>query len=246
MAIAPNKAARALAHELASRARPIESSRPYSAADIPRFISDVDSVVFDSLRVAYRPVAGSEAAFLIDALESSSRIYALNRAARNKEISGYVSNAYRERYMKAQFMVQYRDAQRSGDSLPRVLVKVGSTHGGNWRSETYVQSLGNFLNQYALANGRTAFHLVVWLVNEPGTYWTLGDDPSYLPLARTGSPSMSYVVDFRPLRDLWYAGKLRALSADLRDAVFGYDAVLLLGSGSRGTYPRLRTSEPRH
>jgi len=239
-AIAPTAEARALARQLDERARAIESTRPYAIVDVPRFISDADSSSFDALRAAFHPAAGSEAESLLDAIEISNRIYLLDRGARRNEITGYRSNADRERYMKALFMTQYRNARRSGDTLPRVLVKIGSTHGGNWRSPTYVESLGNFLYEFALTNERSSFHLVVWLVNEPGTYWTLADDPPYLPLARVGSTSEWAVVDFRPLRDLWYAGKLRALSKELRDAVFGYDAVLLLGSGTRGTYEQLR------
>lgn len=238
--IGPTAEARTLARQFGERARAIESTRPYTIADFPRFISDADSTGFDTLRAAFRSAAGSEAAFLLDALEISNRIYLLDRGARQNEVTGYRANADRERYMKALFMRQYRSAQRSGDTLPRVLVKIGSTHGGNWRSPTYVQSLGNFLHEFALANERTSFHLVVWLVNEPGTYWTLGDDPAYLPLARVGATSAWTIVDLRPLRDLWYGGKLRALSRELRDAAFAYDAVLLLGGGTRGTDENLR------
>lgn len=238
--IAPTVQARALARGLNDRARGIESARPYATVEFPRFISDADSAAFDSLRAAFGPPPGSEAAFLLEALETSNRIYLFDRGANLGHGTGYRANADRERYMKGQFMTQYRRAQRNGDSLPRVLVKIGSTHGGNWRSPTYVQSLGNFLHEFALSNERTSFHLVVWLVNEPNTYWTLGDNPAYLPLERVGSTSEWAIVDFRPLRDLWYAGKLPALSRELRDAVFAYDAALLLGSGTRGTHDQLR------
>ncbi|MDB4885650.1 MAG: hypothetical protein JWN79_1088 [Gemmatimonadetes bacterium] len=42
------------------------------------------------------------------------------------------------------------------------------------------------------------------------------------------------------MRDLWVAGRLKAMSPDMMKWVFGYDAVLLIGSGTRGSYDQLR------
>ena len=139
-------------------------------------------------------------------------------------------------------MRDYRIAQLSADSLPRVFVKVGSLHGAKWPSNLYTQTLGTFLNGFATANSRSSFHLAAWLVNEPDTYWSLTDTPALALLGRAGSPSETVVIDLRPLRDLWYGGQLRAMSADMVKAIFGFDAALLIGSGSRGSYQRLRGS----
>lgn len=237
--IAPTTEAASVARRMADRAHPVEATRPYKVTELPNFIGDADSLGFDSLRAAFHPAAGSESEFLLDALEVSNRIYRLHDSI----VTRYRANLDRERYMKSRFMDQYRVAQRHGDSLPRVLVKVGSGHGGDWRSPTSVQSLGNFLREFAVANGRTSFHLVVWLVNRPGDYWTIGDSPAYLPLARMGTPSSWTIVDFRPLRSLSYAGKLPEISSELQKAIFAYDAVLLLGSGRRGTYDDLRAPQ---
>ena len=78
------------------------------------------------------------------------------------------------------------------------------------------------------------------VVNDPGTYWSIGEDPAYALLARVGSTKEWTIVDLRPLRDLWYAGKLKALSAEMRKTMFAFDAVLLVGNGTRGAYDRLR------
>jgi hypothetical protein len=51
-----------------------------------------------------------------------------------------------------------------------------------------------------------------------------------------GSTKEWFVVDFRPLRPFVHAGRLPTLSAQLRQSVFAFDAVLLIESGTRGTY----------
>lgn len=238
--LAPTDSARRYALAVGAQARIVETRRPFKNTDIPHFITEADSLLFDSLRAAFHPQPGTSQARLLDALEVSNRIYRLWRNVPTR----YDANVMRERDMKSRFMTEYRAAQAEDDSLPHVLVKVGAVHGGNWLSPTSVQSLGNFLHEFALANGGQSFHLVIWLVNRPGDYWTLGDTPDFRSLANVGSPDSWYVVDFRPLRALAYEGKLRAMSMELRKAVFAYDAVLLLGSGRPGTYDSLARRPP--
>ena len=243
--IAPAPAARGVARSVADRARLAESRRPFNVTDeISRFIVTPDSAQFDQLRDTFRPVKGSEAEFLINALATSNRIYRDDAAANSGVPVGYTANSVREQYMKELFVEGYRRAQRSGDLLPKVFVKIGNVHGGKWLSPTYTHALGDFLHEFAVANSRESFHLVAWLVNEPGTYWSITDAPAYEFLGRVGSPKETVIVDLRPLRDLWYAGKLRALSSDMVKTMFGFDAILLIGGGTRGTYDRLKGGEP--
>ena len=239
--LATTDAARRAARTLAERVRAVEGTRPFEMAQVERFISGADSAEFDRLRDAFRPRRGSEAAELIDALELSNRIYLMNAAPG----LGYRSNLEREEYMKRQFMQHYRRAQARGERLPKVLLKFGSNHGGKWVSRTNVHTIGNFLHEFAIANGTRSFHLVAWLVNEPDTYWSLTEEAAYVPLGRAGDPKGWYLVDFRPLRPLAHAGRLRMLSPELRQAIFGYDAVLLIGSGTRGTWDALREAAAR-
>ena len=239
--IAPTPAARARVRALISKARAVETQRP-TGGDLPRFISAADSAEFDALRTAFSPRRGSEGAFLIDALETSNRVYLHNRAASDGALTGWRSNAERERYMKDNFMANYRAAVRAGDTLPRVLLKFGSVHAGNWLSSTNVHTIGSFVHEFAIANGGDAFHMVAWLVNEPGTYWTLTESPEYLPLAQVGSTKSWTIVDLRPLRPFTHAGRLPSMTREMRTLVFAYDAVLLIGSGTRGTHERLRAA----
>lgn len=238
--LAPTPAARAVASALADSARLLESSRPFAVADLPRFIASADSASFERLRRAFRPTPHSEAERLITSLVVSNAIYRDNAGANAGLPTGYRANAVRELYMKEQFMKQYRAAVRGGEPLPHVLVKIGSVHGGKWLSSNSTLALGDFLHEFAIANGRESFHLVAWPVNEPGNYWSITDDPAFRALGRAGSTKESVIVDLRPLRDLWYAGRLRALDREMVKWMFGYDAVLLIGGGTRGTYERLR------
>jgi hypothetical protein len=176
---------------------------------------------------------------LVQSLEISNRIYTFNVAAGRGELTGYRANLDREQYQKRLFMENYRAAQRAGDSLPRVLLKFGSGHGARGLSRTNVYTLANFIDEFATANGTEFFNLVAWLVNKPGDYWSITEEKGYGPLGRAGSTNEWTIVDFRPMRPLAHAGRLRGLSTELRSAIFSYDAVLLIGSGTRGTYDAL-------
>ncbi|MES2522574.1 MAG: hypothetical protein V4617_07760 [Gemmatimonadota bacterium] len=239
IAIAPSKAARALARQLADSVRRIESSRPFQGELRERWIDSADSARWPALRAAFRPIRGSEAARLIDALAFSSGLYKYNARGAEDNTWYFRSNFEREEHMKEAFMGAYRQAQRSGDSLPRVLLKFGTVHGGKWLNNMKVHTLGSFLHGFAKSNGHASFHLIAWLVNEPGTFWSLAESPAYLPVARVGSTKEWIIVDLRPIRAQSYTGKLGALSRELNDVLFAYDAVLLIGGGTRGTHRRL-------
>jgi hypothetical protein len=167
-------------------------------------------------------------------------VYLLHPSVGESALTGWRSNADREHYMKRNFMANYRAAQRAGDSLPRVLLKFGSVHAGNWLSSTNVHTIGSFVDEFAISNGSDAFHMVAWQVNEPGTYWTLTESPEYLPLAQVGSTTSWTIVDLRPLRPYAHAGRLPSMSREMRSVVFAYDAVLLIGGGTRDTHQRLQ------
>ena len=238
IAIAPNASARRAATRLADSARQIEKDRGISGEQA-RFISDVDTLLLRPLRVAFNPRAGTEADRLLEALEISHCLYTFNDAAGKGHLTGYRANLEREQYQKRLFMENYRAAQRAGDTLPHVLLKFGSLHGAKGLSRTNVYTFGNFIHEFAAANSAESFHLVAWLVNEPGKYWSITEEKGYGPLGRAGSTGEWVVVDLRPMRPLVHAGRLRGLSQELRSAIFGYDAVLLIGNGTRGTYDAL-------
>lgn len=194
---------------------------------------------FNRLLEEYHPKAGSEAEFLISQMLISARIYKNNRAAGAGQPTGYISNLEREENMKALFMLEYRKAEAAGDALPKVLLKFGHYHVIRGRSWSNVLSLGNFISEFAKSRDMNSFHLALYNNNASGDYGVLASEPDYKPLADAAPKDKWTVIDLRPLRDYAHSGKLSGLTPELRRVIFGFDAALLIGGATRGTYKTL-------
>jgi hypothetical protein len=101
-----------------------------------------------------------------------------------------------------------------------------------------VETLANFLAEFARANNAESFGLTVYLINEPGTYWTLTESPEWKPRADVGSTTQSYIVDLRPLRARLNRYRT-TITPELRMVIQGFDAALLIASGKRSTMLRV-------
>jgi hypothetical protein len=102
--LAQTPQARALAERVTSRAREYDAKR-YTEGNT-RYISRMAKAAdFDSLAQFYVAVPESEAAYLIDALRTSHRIYQNNIFAAER-MSGYESNREREELMKTCFELE--------------------------------------------------------------------------------------------------------------------------------------------
>lgn len=232
--------ARAAVAAVRADAAMLETTRPTApGAELARFISRADSSQFLALRDAFGANPGARAERALEALRFSNRVYLHSGGVRAGMPLSHLANDMREQEMKRQFMFRYRAAQASGDSVPRVLARFGHVHAGRGTNGLGVQTLGNFLSEFARANRLDTFHLTVYQVNEPGTYWTLADFPDYLPLANVGSTREWFLVDLRPLRPFAAGGRLRTLSRELREVIFSFDAALLIGGGRRGSFEGL-------
>jgi hypothetical protein len=238
VAIAPNASAKIAAASLLEEAQKIEGIRTNSGAT-NRFIY-TDSMRFVALRNSFQPQRGTEAARLLDALQFGNRTYLRNIAGGKGEPTGYIGNLEREQYMKRNFLERYRAAQAAGERLPKVLLKFGNVHTGLGRNENYVHSLGNFLHEFAFANGLGSFNMIAWIMNPPGKYWTISDYPEYRPLISTASATETYLFDLRPLRAHSYSKAFNALHPKMRDLVFRQDAVLIIGGANPGTRELVR------
>ncbi|MGH7470213.1 MAG: hypothetical protein ACRENP_19885 [Longimicrobiales bacterium] len=227
--LAATDAARTVTDEFLARATPLESVRPTSpGTSIQRFVNRVDSVELAQLRTRYHPRAGSEADSLLASLERSNLIY---------RRGGYFGNNLREQSMKSEFMKQYRTAQRTGPAPVKVLARLGHLHMYRGINMLNVETFGNFLSEFARANDAEAFGITVYLINEPGTYWTLTESPEWKPLADVGSTTQSYIVDLRPLRAR--LNRFASIKPELRSVIQGFDVALLIASGKRSTMLRV-------
>jgi hypothetical protein len=202
----------------------------YLTPDIPK------TEDLKNLKQLYKPKKGSEAEFLITQLLTSIRIYENNSLAGRGQLTGYESSYEREENMKALFMHRYREAQASGELIPKVLLKLGHVHvirGTNWFN---IFSLGNFVSELAKSNNMNSFHLAMYSNNTSGDYAWIHEDEDYKPLAKVSSTDKWTVINFRPLRKYAHAGRIEKLRPEMRRIIFAFDAALLIGSVSPGTF----------
>jgi hypothetical protein len=120
--------------------------------------------------------------------------------------------------------------------LPKVLLKFGHYHSIRGRSWSNVLSLGTFVSEFAKSNGMDSFHLSLYINNASGKYGVLSSYSDFKPLADAAPHDKWTVIDLRPLRNYAHAGKLTDLNPEMRRIIFGFDAVLMIGGGSPGTY----------
>lgn len=184
-----------------------------------------------TLMQIYQPKKGSEAEFLIMQLLTSIRIY-----DGRQPLSGYESSYMREENMKELFMREYRKAQAAGEQMPKVLLKFGHYHiirGLNW---TDVFTLGNFVSEFSKSNNQKSFQMTMWLNNPNGYSDWMQKDEDFKSIAKVAPIDKWTIIDFRPLRGYANAGRIQDLNPRIRQAIFGYDAALIIGSGLPGTY----------
>lgn len=240
--IAPDKAARAVAQRL------LEQSLEYEKE---RFQKNVHYLVqiarpedFEALRNAFRPAKNSEADFLIGQLALSNRIFAPYVAQpRPAAAVFYESGKMRELNMKRLFAERYREAQKAGDALPKVLAMFGQLHlyrGLSERTEQY--TLGNYLSELANFNNQKSLHIYT-AVDADYVY-----KGAFEPLARiaseiAGNKSAGAVIDLRPLFD--YARTSKEMKPELRRLIMSYDVFLFLRDAETGSTKSLQTPNYR-
>ncbi len=231
---APNGDVRERTRKLAEAARKEDSVRFRPGH---HYMAEVDKPDdFWRLEELYRAAPNPEARFLAEQLVLSARVYRNFKRGREGKVPGaFESGREREENMKDLFLRAYRRAQAAGEAQPRVLLKFGHWHMYRGRYLAYVPTLGNFVGEFARANGMKSFHLAVYANNPPGSFRGVPKDSWLKTLADVAPEGKWTVIDLRPLRDYWYAGKIK-LPAELREVIFGFDAALMIGGAKPGTH----------
>jgi hypothetical protein len=188
------------------------------------------------LRTIVRPQRGSRAEELIDALEHSVQVYSYYSRADELDASGaplnILNNSVREDGMKARFLREYRQAEALDNAPPKVVVKAGYWHLVRGRGNG-VFTLGNFLHEFAIANGSKAVALQILAMRE---WWPTYDkvEPEYRVLLSPAAMNAYTLVDLRPIRAHLHAGErfgLEEVSLNrFRDIAFGIDFLLFAPS----------------
>jgi hypothetical protein len=230
--LAPSSEARRRVEDLAEEARKYELDRAGETHYLAQVATPED---FSDLAEFFQAEAGSEAAWLIEALLRTNRIYYNYALSRRGLPTAYENGREREESMKLQFMELYRRAQSAGDTLPRVLAKLGHWHLFRGIYRANVTTFGNFLSEFALSNGMAMFVLTTYVVESPETWRNTGG-----PLVDVAGQGRFTVVDFRPLRPYAHQNMIAELSEGFRRRLFQADAALIIRGGRTGGYSIVR------
>lgn len=239
-ALAPNPEAERLTRERIARAAAARQSDDQQSGR--GYLAGASVAEFAELRRAFAPEHGSEADLLITSLAMARSIMRMNRDS----MSWYHANSTREEYMVERFMDEYRAASTGSGGPPRVVLKSGHSHVTRGLNSLNVPTLGNFVSEFARANGATSLSIWISLMNREGEgWWSLSDYPEYRPLPDVADPDLWILIDLRPLRSWIMAGRIRGLPQEFTDLVFAYDLALMIGGGSRATTTRLHADGGR-
>jgi hypothetical protein len=172
---------------------------------------------------------------LVDDMILSARIY--GPFVTGKGLSVYAANLERENLMKRLFLARLREAEARDGKTPKVLFKFGANHMMRGLSTTHVPSLGNFVSDYALANGRQTFSVL--LLCGPGTkagdfqggegdceFSVAGSFPDLVAHVDAKTPTL---FDLRVWKDK--PRRWAHLSPEVREMIWAYDAVLFVPNG---------------
>lgn len=98
-----------------------------------------------------------------------------------------------------------------------------------------VPTLGNFVSELAESNGMKSFQLAIFINNKPDGFRALPDTLAFKAMVELTPVDAWTIIDFRLLRDYAHTGKLKGIKYDLYQAIFAFDAALVIGGASLGT-----------
>ncbi|MES2723612.1 MAG: hypothetical protein V4656_10720 [Pseudomonadota bacterium] len=232
--LAPNAAVKATTQALLDEARRKETRTSQGA-----FLHDDATTLprLEALKAAYGAKPGSRAEVLLTGLVTSARIYSYNRRANAGERVGLYNNTEREALFKRAFMGRYRQVA-SAKSLPKVMFKFGSWHGYRGRSPGGAFTIANFAHEFAIANGREAYGIVV--VPTGGYEADVTEaGPWMKALFPDGPPKSPVILDLRGIHP-WsrvFANQVPVdQQAALRDYILAHDAVVVLPGSAKATW----------
>jgi len=230
LAVLPGFRATPKFEELHRQAEQLDSTRLQDGRS--HYMANVKLADLEELRRRMAAPDGSEAKFILDNLVSSSETYGYYRRAETGELCSYANGFVREEQMKRLFLREYRAAEAQGERNPKVLVKLGHWHVFRGYGPSHLQTLGNFVTEFAIANGAEAFSIGVYL---RGTWRDVKTQKGLEPIALGTDSAAWTIIDFRSLRPAVAGGRFGPLNPKLLANIYGFDAALVLGGASPGT-----------
>jgi hypothetical protein len=186
-----------------------------------------------ALQAEFHAEAGSRADTVLTALVKSAEIYSYYRRSAAGEKVGLYNNTVREQWLKEGFIRKTRAAQPDGGL--KALFKFGANHMVGGLNRVGSMSLGNFLHEFAIWNGKTAFGIEIVTF---GSY-TDPADVAYLKPVLPEGRSTPVLIDLRALRP-YYKGMAATLApeerAALRAELFGYEAIAFFPASRKASW----------
>jgi hypothetical protein len=186
-----------------------------------------------ALQAAFHAAPGSRADTVLTALVKSAEIYSYYRRAQAGEPVGLYNNTVREAWLKDGFIRRTRAAEPDGRL--KALFKFGGNHMINGLNTTGSFSLSDFLHEFAIWNGQTAYGIDVVTL---GAYAAPADLAPLKPVLPEGQTS-PVLIDLAALRP--YAKTLLAQVSPgdrprLRAELFGYEAIAFFPQSRKATW----------
>jgi hypothetical protein len=134
-------------------------------------------------------------------------------------------------------MGHYRQVA-TAKTLPRVMFKFGSWHGYRGRSPGGAFTIANFAHEFAIANGREAYGIVV--VPTGGYEADVTEEGPWMKaLFPDGPPKSPVILDLRAIQP-WSRVFVNQVPVEqqgaLRDYIFAHDAVVVLPNSAKATW----------
>jgi hypothetical protein len=175
---------------------------------------------------------------MADALIVSRRIYA-PFMARSGE--AYLANHERETLMKRNFLRYYEAALRAERAPPRVMLKFGAYHMTRGATPTWVQGLGGFVTEFAVAHDMNATTISLWC--GPGGRIHAQPEPVQCdePVAEHFPFLTPYIdrervtiIDCRVWR--LRPSRWQHLAPEIKSLIGSYDVVVFIPNGQEATF----------
>ncbi|NBC65665.1 MAG: hypothetical protein GVY07_08455 [Bacteroidetes bacterium] len=168
-----------------------------------------------------------EVAFITEALMTSLEIYCMYESGNYRE-----NNQTRIAYFKSNFDKCMTRAMTQ-DSLPKVILKMGSYHSGRERSPLNYYDIGNHLQAWADSLGTQSLH--IRFLNRYIDGEDMMENENYTSsrnFMSVGKTDRWAVIDLRPLRRMAANKSLDANAFETRE-IINYDLLLIMPDDSR-------------
>lgn len=144
------------------------------------------------------------------------------------------NNSVRSELMKRHFMDYYRNAQKAGDELPKVVFKFGANHCVRGLTYVHIFDLGNLISELAAMNGTSSFHVLFTGAKGTTHNQLQGTQPFdategwhenvKAALGDRLDTEDWLLVDMRPIRKI----RMKKASDDFKRLVFGWDVWIIV------------------